>query len=125
MIVTLEELKYAPVGSYDLDLEDKVYIHSAEHKAYWGPNGSGYYGDKKDAGLYLLKDALARTISCDPSKKITFELYEAPTQVLVDVEVVREIRSFIEGVAEYAAATGSGGKAAAKHLLAKLPSEGE
>jgi hypothetical protein len=47
-----------------------VYIYSAQHGAYWLPNGHGYTNDKSEAWITTREEALARTGHCGPEKMI-------------------------------------------------------
>ena len=53
-----------------------VVIWSGEHRAWWRPDGHGYTGDIRYAGLYTLQDARDRTMHCGPEKEICIESWD-------------------------------------------------
>ena len=53
----------------------RVKIYSTEHRAYWGPDWSGYF-DSRFAGVYSFEEAYRRTSYCGPEKGIHYELVE-------------------------------------------------
>jgi hypothetical protein len=53
-----------------------VRIWSAEHGAYWRPDGAGYTSDGLDAWVLLFEDALKQTSHCGPEKRIEFKLVD-------------------------------------------------
>lgn len=57
-------------------MSEKVIIYSAEHGAWWGPNGGGYWPNPLNAGLYSREEAERRTSGCGPEKGI--EIQSAP-----------------------------------------------
>lgn len=48
----------------------KVYIFSAEHGAYWRPEGAGYTTERDDAGVWEKEDAKRITSHCGSEKRI-------------------------------------------------------
>ena len=53
----------------------KVYIWSAEHRAWWRSEASGYTNDIESAGIYEIDNAWGKVMHCDKSKRII--IYEA------------------------------------------------
>ena len=52
----------------------KVRIYSVEHGAYWRPEASGYTQCRVTAGVFTFEGAVKRTMHCDASKGIEFEV---------------------------------------------------
>lgn len=57
-----------------------VRIWSAEHRAWWRPNGNGYTSQPDQAGLYDFADAYDATKHCGPEKQIAYEVVSAGEQ---------------------------------------------
>lgn len=55
----------------------QVRIWSAEHRAWWRAERSGYTIHAEAAGLYPFEEAWAATSHCGPEKRIVFEVVPA------------------------------------------------
>ena len=55
-------------------MEQKFYIYSGEHNAYWRPKSRGYTTRLEEAGRYSLNEAKLATDHCCPKKKIKIGL---------------------------------------------------
>jgi len=49
-----------------------VFIWSAEHHAFWRPDGAGYTEHLSAAGRYSFRAAFDRTKHCGPEKRIEY-----------------------------------------------------
>lgn len=68
-VITLEDIK-ADISR--TEAFDKVRIWSDEHRAWWGPNGHGYFTEIGSAGIYDIEKAFQLTQHCCSKKKIQF-----------------------------------------------------
>jgi hypothetical protein len=68
-VLTLEAARTDPARKLALD---KVRIWSDEHRAWWGPEGRGYFTELTAAGVYDIEEAYRLTQHCCSKKKIQF-----------------------------------------------------
>lgn len=54
--------------------DDRVYIWSGEHRAWWNEWGAGYVTNQSKAGIWPRSKAEQMTSICGPEKKIELQV---------------------------------------------------
>jgi hypothetical protein len=100
-IVWLDDIKQG--RAHDLAGQN-VYIIAADGApCYWRPDGCGYTGCVRKAGIYTFEDAYNRTSHCGPEKRVGY----SPAPMLTETQALDEIAHVI-GTHPFAAREGWG-----------------